>query len=73
MLKAANLSGKAINISRTNAPHAFSYLFSSRYKILHGIAVSIFFIEVVNLYYSTANKMNNKNLIKKFDLFFCTI
>ena len=70
MLKAANLSGKAINISRTNAPHAFSYLFSSRYKILHGIAVSIFFIEIINLYYSTAVKERDINLIKKFSVFF---
>ena len=70
MLRAANFSGKAINIARTNAPHALSYLFTSKFKIPHGIAVSIFFIEIVNLYYSTANKINNKNLIKKFDLFF---
>jgi alcohol dehydrogenase class IV len=70
MLRAANFSGKAINIARTNAPHALSYLFTIKFKIPHGIAVSIFFIEIMNLYYSTANKINNKNLIKKFDLFF---
>ena len=70
MLRAANFSGKAINIARTNAPHALSYLFTSKFKIPHGIAVSIFFIEIINLYYSIANKINNKNLIKKFNLFF---
>ena len=70
MLRAANFSGKAINIARTNAPHALSYLFTSIFKIPHGIAVSIFFIEIMNLYYSIANKINNKNLIKKFNLFF---
>ena len=70
MLRAANFSGKAINIARTNAPHALSYLFTSKFKIPHGIAVSIFFIEIMNLYYSIANKINNKNLIKKFNLFF---
>jgi len=70
MLRAANFSGKAINIARTNAPHALSYLFTSKFKIPHGIAVSIFFIEIMNLYYSTANKINNKNLIKKFNLLF---
>jgi len=70
MLFAANLSGKAINIGKTNAPHALSYLFTSQLKIPHGIAVSIFFIEIINLYYLKANKKNNKNLIKKFYLFF---
>lgn len=70
MLRAANFSGKAINISRTNAPHAFSYLFSSKYKILHGIAVSIFFIEIINLYYSTAVKEGDTILLKKFNIFF---
>jgi alcohol dehydrogenase class IV len=70
MLRAANFSGKAINIARTNAPHAMSYLFTSKFKIPHGIAVSIFFTEIINLYYSTANKANNQNLIKKFNLLF---
>jgi alcohol dehydrogenase class IV len=70
MLKAANFSGKSINIARTNAPHALSYLFTSKFKIPHGIAVSIFFIEIINLYYFTANKNNNVNLIKKFNLLF---
>ena len=70
MLKAANFSGKAINIAKTNAPHAFSYLFTSKFKIPHGIAVSIFFIEIINLYYLTANRHNNVNLIKKFSLLF---
>ena len=70
MLRAANFSGKAINISRTNAPHAFSYLFSSKYKILHGIAVSIFFIEIINLYYSAAVKEGHAILLKKFNVFF---
>jgi alcohol dehydrogenase class IV len=70
MLKAANLSGKAINIAKTNAPHALSYLFTSNFKIPHGIAVSIFFIEIINFYYLNAVKNNNINLIKKFNLLF---
>jgi len=70
MLKAANISGKAINIARTNAPHALSYFFTSKFKISHGIAVSIFFIEIINFYYLNANKRNDINLIKKFNLFF---
>jgi alcohol dehydrogenase class IV len=70
MLLAANFSGKAINIAKTNAPHALSYLFTSKFHIPHGIAVSMFFIEIINLYYYYAKKKNNLNLIKKFNLFF---
>lgn len=38
---AANLSGKAISIAKTNAPHALSYPFSAYYGISHGHAVSL--------------------------------
>jgi len=41
MLYAANLSGKAINISKTTLPHAMSYKLASRYKISHGHAVAL--------------------------------
>tara|TARA_B100001057_G_scaffold501262_1_gene622825 strand:+ start:19817 stop:20923 length:1107 start_codon:yes stop_codon:yes gene_type:complete len=41
MLIASNLSGEAINISRTTAPHALSYPFTSLYGIPHGHAVFI--------------------------------
>lgn len=41
MSKAANLSGKAINITKTTAPHAISYSMTSFFGIPHGQAVSI--------------------------------
>tara|TARA_B100001057_G_scaffold497035_1_gene600092 strand:- start:1777 stop:2883 length:1107 start_codon:yes stop_codon:yes gene_type:complete len=41
MCFAANLSGEAISISKTTAPHAVSYPFTSIYKISHGHAVSL--------------------------------
>ena len=41
MCVAANLSGKAINISKTTAPHAVSYPFTSLYNVSHGHAVSL--------------------------------
>jgi alcohol dehydrogenase class IV len=71
MLKAANLAGRAINIARTNAPHSLSYFFTSNFKIPHGIAVSIFFIEFIKFYYYSKN--NYKNLLslrKKINFFF---
>lgn len=43
MLIASNLAGKAINISKTTAPHAVSYPFSSLFGLSHGHAVSLTF------------------------------
>lgn len=40
-LLAANLAGKAINISKTTAPHALSYDISSEHKLPHGHAVAL--------------------------------
>lgn len=41
MLYAANLSGKAIKITKTTAPHALSYFLTSNYGIEHGQAVAL--------------------------------
>lgn len=41
MLKAANLAGKAINITKTTAGHAMCYKLTSLYKIAHGQACSM--------------------------------
>jgi alcohol dehydrogenase class IV len=41
MAKAANLAGKAINISKTTAAHAISYTLTSYFAIPHGLAVSL--------------------------------
>jgi len=41
IFKAANLSGKAINITQTTAAHAMSYKITSLYGIPHGQAVAI--------------------------------
>lgn len=41
MLMAAHLAGKAINIARTTAPHALSYILTSRFGIPHGQAVAL--------------------------------
>lgn len=39
MIKAANLAGQAINISKTTAAHAWSYGITSSYSVPHGHAV----------------------------------
>ena len=41
MLRAANLSGQAINISQTTAAHAMSYKITSLYGLAHGQAVAV--------------------------------
>lgn len=41
MLYAANLAGRAIDISKTTAAHAMSYGLTSRYKLQHGLAVML--------------------------------
>jgi alcohol dehydrogenase class IV len=41
MSKAAHLSGKAIDITRTTAPHAISYTMTSRFDVAHGLAVAL--------------------------------
>lgn len=71
--EASFISGKAIDISKTTAPHAFSYPFSSYYNFPHGHAVALtfpFFIEYnfaqtqMHLNYSL-NLNNHHNKMKK--------
>lgn len=41
MMRASNIAGKAINISRTTASHALSYKITTDYNIPHGHAVAL--------------------------------
>jgi len=47
MSLAAHLAGKAINISRTTAPHALSYAMTSLFGVPHGEAVSLTIGEIL--------------------------
>jgi|TARA_B100000959_G_scaffold255751_1_gene288375 alcohol dehydrogenase class IV len=40
LITASNLSGRAINISRTTAPHALSYGLTAEFGVPHGLAVA---------------------------------
>ena len=71
MSLSANLSGKAINISKTTAPHAVSYPFTSYFKISHGHAVSLtlekfLLFNFKNINYSKANF----NLKERYNILF---
>jgi alcohol dehydrogenase class IV len=62
MAIASNLSGRAINITKTTAPHAISYPITSIFNIPHGHAVAIsmpFFIQ-----YNSNSKNLNKGITK---------
>lgn len=59
MLKGANYSGKAINISKTTAPHACSYIITTKYGIPHGHAVAMMMKEFL--------KYNGTNMDKVVD------
>ena len=68
---ASNLAGKAISISKTTAPHATSYPFTSLFNISHGHAVGLFFEKFFKFNYEYLNKSETSfDLKERFDLIF---
>lgn len=72
MSLASYYSGKAISISKTIAPHAVSYPFTSHYDVNHGHAVSLTFEEILKFNYHHKNKSDanydiNKRYYKMFE------
>ena len=68
---ASNLAGKAISISKTTAPHAASYPFTSLFNISHGHSVSLFFERFFKFNYDNLDKSETSfDLKKRFDLIF---
>ena len=71
MCLAANLSGKAISISKTTAPHAISYPFTAYYGISHGHAVSFTLEKFLKFNFENINfSKDSFNLKKQFDIIF---
>ena len=65
------MQGKAINISKTTAPHAASYPFSSLFGLGHGHAVSLFFENFFKFNYENiSNSKTNFDLGNRFELIF---
>ena len=62
LLKGAYFAGRAINITKTTAPHAFSYAFTSHCGYKHGHAVAITFPFFAKL--NMANHPKNEELRK---------
>jgi alcohol dehydrogenase class IV len=48
MQQAAYWSGRAINISKTSAPHAFSYVLTARFGLPHGHALALLLPSIVD-------------------------
>ena len=71
MCLAANLAGEAINISKTTAPHAVSYPFTSIYNISHGHAVSLTLNKFLKYNYNNLSSANCKfDLKQRFQTLF---
>jgi len=68
---ASNLAGKAISISKTTAPHAVSYPFTSLFNISHGHAVCLFFESFFKFNFDNLHKSETSfDLKQRFDLVF---
>ena len=71
MSVAANLSGNAISISKTTAPHAVSYPFTSLFNISHGHAVALNLAKFLKFNYKNiAKSICDFNLHDRFKIIF---
>ena len=67
----ANYSGKAINISKTNGPHALSYPFTANFGVQHGHAVSLTLNDFLKFNYKNQKKSScNFSLKSRFKIIF---
>lgn len=55
MARAAHMAGKAINISKTTAPHAVSYAITTRFGVPHGAAVALTLGPFLNFNYQVSD------------------
>ena len=68
---AAYLAGKAINISKTVAPHAISYPMTSHFNVSHGQAVCITLTDILKYNYKNAKySVAQFDIKKRFDKIF---
>lgn len=75
MAKGSNLAGKAINISKTTAPHALSYALTTHFGVSHGHAVALILPEIFKLNCLKSIELKDENfrllLMKIADLLRC--
>ena len=71
MSLAANMSGRAIAISKTTAPHAISYPFTAHFGIPHGHAVSLTLDKLLLFNFQNAKLAKvNFDLLSRYKLIF---
>ena len=70
MAEAAHMSGKAIQISRTTAPHALSYTLTIEAGISHGQGVFLILPSVFEYTYEKAVKESKTELVERFNTLF---
>jgi len=68
---ASHLAGKAINITKTTAPHAMSYILTSKFNIPHGHAVSLFLAPAALITYKIGDNLCNDVLDEICNFFEC--
>tara|TARA_Y100000310_G_scaffold329947_1_gene400680 strand:- start:4572 stop:5666 length:1095 start_codon:yes stop_codon:yes gene_type:complete len=61
VMKAANLAGKAINLTKTTASHAISYPITSFYSVPHGHAVGLTLGEILKFNFQVDKESCNDN------------
>lgn len=66
MQTGANLAGQAINITKTTAPHAFSYFLTSKFQIPHGHAVALLLGKFI-IYNNRIDEKSNLDKGKSYD------
>lgn len=66
LLEGSNLSGKAINISRTTAPHAMSYYLTTFHDIPHGEAVAINIEPFIEINFDSIREKSKVKLLEIF-------
>jgi len=68
MARAANYAGRAINLTKTTAPHALSYALTKTYGIPHGLAVSLTLPAFFVLNETRGNKETLKAMIELYQI-----
>lgn len=72
--EAATLAGKAINLSKTTAAHAYSYYLTSRYGIPHGHAVGLCLAAIAQCNFESQDTyIDREELQNRFQQIFTTL
>ena len=69
IIQASNFSGLAINITKTTAPHALSYILTSYFGIPHGNAVAILIPETFRISFERMFNLNRSKCMNILSIF----